>query len=262
MRKKYLFFDIDGTLAISGYGQTRIPDSTKYALRKLKEAGHFIAISTGRAQFMAVSIMKELGFHNMVSDGGMGITINDELLGITPLNRDLVIALVKECIQKDFIWGLQTDNSNTRKVPDNRFMDYTHDTYLESEIVDGLDPADYPEIYKMYVACAPGDEEQLETLKLPPWCRFHKQYIFVEPTDNAFGIRKVLAHFGGDPADVVVFGDAKNDLSMFIDDWTCVAMGNGCDEIKARADFITRDVDDDGILYACEELGLFEKADQ
>jgi hydroxymethylpyrimidine pyrophosphatase-like HAD family hydrolase len=61
--------------------------------------------------------------------------------------------------------------------------------------------------------------------------------------------------------DVVVFGDAKNDMSMFIDDWTCVAMGNAIPELKEKADFVTRDVDDDGIYYACEQLGLFEAVD-
>ena len=78
----------------------------------------------------------------------------------------------------------------------------------------------------------------------------------------AFGIRQVLEHFHADPKEVVVFGDAKNDLSMFIKDWTCVAMGNGCDEIKERADFITTDVDKDGIWNACEHLGLFEPVDE
>ncbi|MBQ1370308.1 MAG: HAD hydrolase family protein, partial [Clostridia bacterium] len=55
----------------------------------------------------------------------------------------------------------------------------------------------------------------------------------------------------------IVFGDALNDLSMFIDEWTCVAMGNACPELKAKADFVTTDVEEDGIYRACEALGLF-----
>ena len=35
---------------------------------------------------MAVDHMKELGFENMVSDGGNGITINNELITIKPLD--------------------------------------------------------------------------------------------------------------------------------------------------------------------------------
>ena len=261
MKKKYLFFDIDGTLAAGGYGNTYIPESTKLALRKLEDAGHFLAVCTGRSQAMAIDIMKQLGFRNMVSDGGYGVTIDDELLGITPLDRDKVIALIDECKEKGYLWAIQPENSTTRFAPDERFYDYTHDIYMNTKVVEGLDPNNYPVLYKAYVACYYPDEFKLESLKELPWCRFHKEYVFVEPGDKAYGIRKILEHFSGDAKDVVVFGDAKNDLTMFIDDWTCVAMGNACDEIKERADFITKDVDDDGIYYACEQLGLFEKAE-
>ncbi len=262
MKRKYLFFDIDGTLAAGGYGKTYIPESTKLALKKLEEAGHFLAISTGRAQALAVGMMKELGFHHMVSDGGYGVTISDELFGITPLDRDKIIRLVDECREKDYIWAIQPYNSDTRFAPDERFYDFTHDVYMKTQAVEGLDPRNYPVIYKMYVACFAPEEEKLEALKELPWCRFHKEYLFVEPCDKAYGIKQIMDHFQADYRDVIVFGDAKNDLSMFIDEWTCVAMGNACDEIKAKADFITKDVDDDGIWYACEQLGLFESAEE
>ena len=58
-------------------------------------------------------------------------------------------------------------------------------------------------------------------------------------------------------SDAVVFGDSYNDLSMFTDDWTKVAMGNAVQPLKDRADYITTAVDDDGIYNACEALGLF-----
>ena len=256
-KKKYLFFDIDGTLAAGGYGNTYIQESTKLALSKLREAGHFLCIATGRSQAMAVDYMRSLGFENMVSDGGYGVTINDKLMGITPLDREKVIRLIQECRSKGLPWGLQVNNSDTRSVPDSSFEDFTHDIYMQSRIVEGLDPEDYPEIYKAYVACYYPTELSLVSLSGLPWCRFHKEYFFVEPADKAFGIKKVMDYFGADYADAVVFGDAMNDLSMFTDDWYKVAMGNAIPELKARADMVTADVDKDGIYKACEALGLF-----
>ena len=94
MRKRYLFFDIDGTLAAGGYGNTYIPDSAVIALEKLREAGHFLCIATGRSQAMAVDYMRELGFENMVSDGGYGVTIDGKLIGITPLDKTKVVNLI------------------------------------------------------------------------------------------------------------------------------------------------------------------------
>ena len=53
----------------------------------------------------------------------------------------------------------------------------------------------------------------------------------------------------------MVFGDEKNDLSMFRDEWTSIAMGNAIDELKAKATYITDDADKDGIYKACQHFG-------
>lgn len=258
MTRRYLFFDIDGTLLAGPYEHTYIPESTKIALAKLKEAGHFLCIATGRSQAMAVNYMDELGFDNMVSDGGCGITIDRRLLEIKPLDKDAVVRLIDECKLKGMPWSIQTDNSDTRLVPDTGFDDFTNDKYLKSRIIEGLDPSDYPVIYKAYIACLSPEEMGLEALKDLPWCRYDKTYIFVEPTEKARGIRRILDHYGADYSDAVVFGDAYNDMSMFSSEWTNVAMGNAVPELKARADLITDDVDKDGIYNACVRLGLIQ----
>ena len=43
---------------------------------------------------------------------------------------------------------------------------------------------------------------------------------------------------------------------MFKDEWTSIAMGNGRDELKQLATFVTKNVDDDGIYYACKHFGF------
>ena len=258
MRRKYLFFDIDGTLAAGGYGNTYIPDSTKLALEKLREAGHFLAIATGRSQAMAEGYLEELGFENMVSDGGYGITIEGKVVEIRPLPKQDVVRVIDECKQRNIPWALQVDNTVFRSAPDNRFEEFTHDVYMQTRVVEGLDPNDYDNIYKAYIACYPPTEHTLESLKNISWGRFHNEYIFVEPTDKAYGIRRIMEHFGADCSDVVVFGDAANDLSMFVDGWIKVAMGNAIPELKERADYITTDVDKDGIYNACVALSLIE----
>ena len=258
MKRRYIFFDIDGTLAAGGYGNTYIPDSTKLALERLREEGHFLAIATGRSQAMAYDYMRELGFENMVSDGGYGVTINGELVDITPLDKDKVVAVIEECKERGIPWALQPDNTIFRSAPDNRFEEFTHDVYMQTKVVEGLDPKNCDVIYKAYIACCYPTEHTLESLKDVQWGRFHKEYIFVEPTDKAYGIRRVMDYFGADYKDVIVFGDAANDLSMFVDDWTKVAMGNAIPELKACADYVTTDVDKDGIYNACIALNLFE----
>jgi len=252
MKKKYFFFDIDGTLAVGTPGNQYIPESTKRALKKLEENGHFIAIATGRSYAMAKDYMHELGFVNMVSDGGNGITIDDQLISIEPLDKEKCIALINECKEKGFIWAISPDDSKRRLAPDHQFYDFTHDQYMATHIQEGLDPNDFDEIKKVYIACYAGEEERLETLKELPHVRFHKEYLFVEPDDKSKGIKRICDYFHADYEDVVVFGDEKNDLKMFLKDtWTCIAMGNAVEELKEKATYVTTDVDDDGIYNAC-----------
>ncbi len=252
-----MFFDIDGTLLAGGY-LGHVPDSTKRAMEKLREAGHFLSIATGRAQSMAVPYMKMLGIENMVSDGGNGLTVDGELLGIEPLCKEDVAALVRECEEKGLPWGLAIDNSDTRVVPDERFYEETLDDYIKCIVVPGLDPMKQEKIYKAYVACREPVEHTLKSLDKLPWCRYMPTYFFIEPTDKAVGIRRMMDRYHADYRDAIVFGDGENDLSMFTDEWTKVAMGNAVPALKAKADVITTAVDDDGIWNACVTLGLFD----
>ena len=67
-----------------------------------------------------------------------------------------------------------------------------------------------------------------------------------------------MDHFNAPYKDVVVFGDQKNDLKMFTDEWTSIAMGNAIDELKEKATFVTKNADDNGIEYACQHFGWID----
>lgn len=69
-------------------------------------------------------------------------------------------------------------------------------------------------------------------------------------------IEVLLDHLNENQKDTISFGDAKIDLSMFELCNTNVAMGNGGPEIKEAADFVTDDVDRDGLYKAFVYLGL------
>jgi len=60
------------------------------------------------------------------------------------------------------------------------------------------------------------------------------------------------------PEKVVFFGDGINDIELIEMADIGVAMGNAEDTVKAIADFVTKNIEDDGIYYACKQLGLFE----
>ncbi len=53
---------------------------------------------------------------------------------------------------------------------------------------------------------------------------------------------------------MIAFGDEKNDISMFDIVGTAVAMGNGSQEAKDHADYITSSNDNDGIAKALDKF--------
>lgn len=71
-------------------------------------------------------------------------------------------------------------------------------------------------------------------------------------------IEVLLDYLGADQKDTISFGDAKIDLSMFECCDYNVAMGNGGKEIKEAADYITTDVNDDGLYNAFHYLNLID----
>ena len=59
MRSKYFFFDIDGTLAVGEPPNQYILESTKKAISELRNAGHFVAIATGRSYALSLIHISE-----------------------------------------------------------------------------------------------------------------------------------------------------------------------------------------------------------
>lgn len=70
------------------------------------------------------------------------------------------------------------------------------------------------------------------------------------------GIQAMMARFGLSPGEVMAMGDSGNDLSMFECVGTAVAMGNATPEVKAAADYVTADCEEDGIYEAFSHFGL------
>ena len=66
----------------------------------------------------------------------------------------------------------------------------------------------------------------------------------------------VLRQAGISPEETMAFGDGFNDMGMLSYAGIGVAMGNAHDPVKQKADFVTKSVDDDGILHALRHFGV------
>ena len=65
-----------------------------------------------------------------------------------------------------------------------------------------------------------------------------------------------MNRFGLMPEEIMAFGDAENDIGMLSFAGIGVAMGNARDNVKAAADYVTDDVDSNGISNALQYFDL------
>ena len=68
----------------------------------------------------------------------------------------------------------------------------------------------------------------------------------------------VVTHYHGNMENTYGFGDSLNDLEMIKECAHGVVMGNGQQELKQCANYITDDVDKDGIAKALRHYQLSE----
>ena len=259
MDKKYLFFDIDNTLAVWPDGV--IPESAQYSLDYLQNTGHHVALATGRLQADAMRFAKMAQTPNFVADGGYSITENYEVQWMQGMDRDRCVQYLKYLTKHHVPWGVTHKNEFVRITPYESILVWNPQwDMMQNEVVPDLMPEDIEHFYKVYAFITEEEEQRRGIVHMTKdLIRYGEGCVLFEPMDKAYGIRKMIDGFGASYQDVVVFGDGYNDLSMFRPDWLNIAMGNGRDALKEKADYVTASCHDDGIYKALQHFGFIPK---
>lgn len=257
---KALFFDIDGTLV--SFNTHRIPDSTVQALRAAKQKGVMVFISTGRP----IHIINNLGQIDDLIDGyittnGAYCFIGKEQVCMNAISEDEVAVIMDACRQ----WDRPIVMSGKDEVAVFNYkqdVDDIFNKWLGVSCIDYSLPAERllcKPILQMTPFISPSQEEEL--MALLPGCtsgRWTPQFtdITCSKADKGKGLTAMARHLGFDIHDTMAFGDGGNDTPILRAAGIGVAMGNGCDEAKGNADFVTDGVDEDGVRNALHHFGV------
>ena len=254
--KKYLFFDVDGTLYNS---EKKLPLSAKEAIFTAKKNGHEVAIATGRAPFMIDEIIEELQIDTYVTFNGQYVVHKGEVIFTDGIEQGALDEIIR--------FGEERNHPVVFLDDERMVASVKGDERIAESLATLRYP--YPTINKNYykrnsvyqtLLFLTEEEQPLFEKQFPniQFVRWHSKSCDLLPKkgSKARGIAKLCEVANICVEDVIAFGDGLNDVQMLEFAGVGVAMGNSHTAALKVADVITDHVDEDGLFNAMKKLQL------
>lgn len=261
-----IFIDIDGT--IIDHSEHKIHENTLKALKELSK-DNILWLCTGRVY---ESAKIDIGFDidNYICSLGSMIYRNGEMIYERPFSKEEIeevllatdaygISVTYECAKHAYCSKMAMERTKDRRpMPFETHRDY----WQKMSLYDGS------KVYKLMIETGDDNVENYE--------RFIKEmsdrYEFCASTNKKLHLSEVspksvskgnaievLSKMGlFKMEETLCIGDSPNDISMFEVCAYSIAMGQGYDYVKERADYVTDDVSNDGFYKAFKHLGLIK----
>ena len=272
MKQRIIFFDIDGTL-LNHDGI--IPESTKKALTELKKAGHLRFICTGRTKSILPQQIVDCNFDGYVMGAGTHVEYKESDLLLKTISEEVLDKTTKILKKYDIAYALEGPEHiyvEEESLEDERYFFHVF-LRKNNKIVRIIKNHDYSNmvVNKMTVVVPGMAEEKLE--------QYHKeisQYYdliihernnekhgdngieeLMPPKHNkGTGIDYCIQKLGLEQDQTIGVGDSNNDLEMLALVENAICMGNGTNQAKKLADYVTTSINEDGIYHAMKHFKL------
>ena len=278
---KIIFLDVDGTLI--DY-EAKLPASAAQAVNQARANGHKVYICTGcsKAEIEQRNLCELDG---MIGGNGAYVEDHGHVVMHQGLSKEDVKHIVDWCNERHLGFYLEANSGmycndymleqgpeTMVKYAQGKGADLTKAKESSKKFMDGFIHLQGEDLYRddvnkisFILSCY---QDHLDSQKEFPhliantWGGKGEVALYGDlgPTGitKRHAIEVLLDYLGVDQKDTISFGDAKIDLSMFECCDYNVAMENGGEEIKAAADYITTDVNDDGLYNAFRYLKLID----
>ncbi len=261
MNKKILFLDLDGTALRD---DKSMPKDNIQAIYEVLDAGHIVAINTGRGIHSTMLLMDEFGIahENLYLLCFQGNLIyhpsEKKILYADGIDRDSGIEKLKE-LNEGGIHAHTYGGDGIISVLDNEslreYMRITHEEVvllnswdeLKEDTIPKIIAIDYhnhdilEECRRKYLSSS---DERFECFfSSPMYLEFTKK-----GTDKGVGVREFARIMGVDMADTVGMGDEENDIPMIRCCGVGVAVKNAVPGALEVADYVTVKDNNEGTL--------------
>lgn len=277
--EKIIYLDADGTLFHhKGY----VPASAFRAIEQAQANGHKIVLCTGRQLVEIYGDLKKIDYDAIIAGAGGTVLVKDKLLfdghfSQAQIHR-LAAYLNEHAIPAVYESRLGVfGDAMTKRAMKARCEQVCagldekqarmHGMTLFYNSVEELDPKEifakpiskisFLETKKPYreIEADLRDEFDLIRATFAPLGPESGE-IGCRGISKATGMDLVDRYFGVLASDTAAIGDGENDFCMFERAGVAIAMGNARPAVKEKADWVTADLEEDGILKAFAWLDL------
>ncbi|WP_317366974.1 Cof-type HAD-IIB family hydrolase [uncultured Tyzzerella sp.] len=267
MSYKIIILDLDDTLLLNN---GKISEGNKKALKLVQERGIKVVLASGRPTFAMRNIADELELNKY---GGYIISYNGSRIVDCKTNEVIYeVDLTKKQVEELYRLALKYETFIHTYNGDEILT--CHDnpyTYIESEITgmkismcENFVESLPDKCVKVIMLQAPNHLKEVEEM-LKPQIKDKMTMNITKPfflefmnkeTDKSKSIIRLCEKLNINIEDTIAIGDSYNDISMVKIAGLGVAMGNGVEEIKNVANYITDTNENDGVAKVIDKYIL------
>ncbi len=258
---KMVVTDIDGTIYSPEQGITQ---NVKDCIKKLVANNIHVAIATGRTYGSAKCVADTIGIKCplICYQGGLVNSYEGEILDVKYLNPEIARKIIAECKQRNIHLNVYVEDKLYVEDDNQYIKDYIGDKGIDYFKVNSFDELDFSKLNKLLAINY--DAEFIDNLIAEFQEKYPELYIvksfkyFCEIANKQAtkgnAIKFLAEKFGFTPKEVLAIGDNNNDIEMVETAGVGVAMGNGTEQIKAKAAYVTDTVQNDGFVKAINKF--------
>ena len=253
---KAIFLDLDGTML--PFGGTRATSSTEKALIAARDAGYQLFVSTGRHLPNISGVDRSL-FNGFISLNGQFCIVGNEIIRSHAIPRSDILTLLAYLEKHPFSCAFIERDAAYVNQGSARYDRVSSFIHLNMPVrTDYRRAADHAILQCLFFLDEASQEAPLKHMQHVVHTRWHPDFIDVVPHGGGKGkgVLSVLEHCGLTPDEILCIGDGENDISMLEIAGHAVVMGQASDRVKSYADFITADVDGEGVYHAFRHYGI------